>query len=101
MQILTHLEALDALKNLDGSVLYLAWKCGLYKALNARAVVVVRQGVGLGELISSIKYGLSFAPELVGFKYTVVEGEDLEEATLLEVLEFSQLGKIIYIVCRK
>jgi len=101
MQILTQWETLDALKNLNGAVLYLAWKCGLYKALNARAVVVMRQGVGLEELVSSIKYGLSFAPKLVGFKYTVIEGEDLEEAALLEALEFSQLGKIIYVVCRK
>ena len=62
MQILTEREAVNALKRLDGPVLYLAWKCGLYKALNARAVVVLRQGVGLEELISSIKYGLSFAP---------------------------------------
>jgi len=101
MQILTEREAVNVLKSLDGPVLYLAWKCGLYKALNARVVVVLRQGVGLEELISSIKYGLSFAPELMGFRYTVVEGEDLEETTLLEALELSQLGKFIYVVCRK
>jgi len=101
MQILTEREAVNALERLDGPVLYLAWKCGLYKALNTHAVVVLRQGVGLEELTSSIKHGLSFAPELVWFRYTVVEGEDLEETALLEALELSQLGKIIYVVCKK
>ena len=43
-------------------------------------------------------YG-QFAPELRGFDYTVVEGCGGDGRKLLEGLELSQLGRIIYVEC--
>ncbi|MEM4765416.1 MAG: hypothetical protein QW598_11010 [Pyrobaculum sp.] len=84
---------------LRGRVLYIAGECAAYRSLAVPLVVVKRLGRGVVELVETLKFALNFAPELVGFDFTVVEGYDDEEAELLRGLELSQLGKIIYIKC--
>jgi hypothetical protein len=94
-------RARGVLPRLSGAVLYIYGPCALYKLLNTYFVAVRRLSPDLSDLVEAVKYGLSHAPELLGFSYTVVEGGSDDEVEFLRGLEMSQLGKIIYVKCWK
>ncbi|AAL63142.1 hypothetical protein [Pyrobaculum aerophilum] len=99
MDILGVEKALSVIPRLTGNVLYIYGPCQLYKYLNTRYIAVKRLSLELADLIEALKYGLVYAPDLIGFQYTVVEGVSDEEAEFLAPLEMSQLGNIIYVKC--
>ncbi|MGC8973951.1 MAG: hypothetical protein ACP5I3_05155 [Thermoproteus sp.] len=59
-----------------------------------RSWVLVRRRPGLDGLVDALRFGLRFAPELLGFQATVVEALDAEELSLLVGLSPSDLGDI-------
>ncbi|MFP3200389.1 MAG: hypothetical protein RXR06_11010 [Thermoproteus sp.] len=54
--------------------------------------ILVRRRPGLDGLVDALRFGLRFAPELLGFKATVVEALEVEEIALLKGLSPSDLG---------
>lgn len=59
-----------------------------------RGWVFVRRAPGLDGLIDALKFGLQFAPELLGFEASIVEVFDVEELELLRGLSPSSLGQV-------
>nr|KJR74466.1 MAG: hypothetical protein TU35_00250 [Thermoproteus sp. AZ2] len=55
--------------------------------------VLVKRSRGLQGLIEAVRFGLSFAPELVGYEASIVEAEAAEELALLAGLSPS-LGRL-------
>jgi hypothetical protein len=101
MELLDVDRARSALPGLSGAVLYIYGPCAPYRLLNTYFVATRRLSSDLSDLVEAVKYGLSHAPELLGFSYTVVEGDSDDEVEFLRGLEMSQLGKIIYVKCWK
>lgn len=86
-------RARSILPALSGAVLHIYGPCALHRLLCAYFVAARRLSSDLSDLVEAVKCGLSHAPELVGFSYTVVEGDSDDEVELLRGLEMSQLGK--------
>jgi len=61
--------------------------------------ILVRRRPGLDGLVDALRFGLRFAPELLGFKATVVEALEVEEVALLKGLSPSDLGDL-YVLLR-
>ncbi|MEL9990845.1 MAG: hypothetical protein QXP98_10440 [Thermoproteus sp.] len=61
--------------------------------------VLVKRDPGLEELVEAVKFGLRFAPDVLGFETTIVEVIGVEEIFLLLGLTPSDLGSI-YVLFR-
>lgn len=56
--------------------------------------IFVKRRAGLEGLAEAIGYGLSFAPELLGYEASIIEVEEPDELALLAALSPSSLGSV-------